>query len=130
MQETCSLSPEEAAGGYEYRLREVKQMVLPQHFINDEQQRIAGAIVAIAVAAKDGVEAVEQFTKYRDSIRFCVLDIIMPRKSGKETCEEILKQHPGIKVIFFSGYTADKIQYETLPAGASSFRSRSRRRFC
>jgi FixJ family two-component response regulator len=35
------------------------------------------------------------------------LDVVMPRKSGKEVLDEIRKMNPGIKAVFISGYTAD-----------------------
>ena len=39
-----------------------------------------------------------------------LLDVIMPRKSGKEAFEEIRAIQPDIKALFFSGYTEDIIQ--------------------
>jgi DNA-binding NtrC family response regulator len=36
-----------------------------------------------------------------------VLDVLMPKKNGKEAYEEIKKIRPDVKVIFTSGYTAD-----------------------
>jgi two-component SAPR family response regulator len=47
--------------------------------------------------------------KYRDKIELLLLDVIMPKKNGKEAYEEIRKVKPGIKVLFMSGYTADLI---------------------
>ena len=31
----------------------------------------------------------------------------MPKKNGKEVCEELRRIRPGVKVLFISGYTAD-----------------------
>ena len=39
------------------------------------------------------------------------------KKSGEEVCKEIRKLVPGIKVIFMSGCTAEKIKYNGMPAG-------------
>jgi polar amino acid transport system substrate-binding protein len=44
--------------------------------------------------------------------------MIMPRKSGIEVYEEIRKQTSEVKVIFLSGYTADKIQQGGPPVGS------------
>ena len=44
-----------------------------------------------------------------ENIDLLLLDVIMPKKNGKEVYEEIQKMHPGIKVLFMSGYTADLI---------------------
>ena len=61
------------------------------------------------IEADDGEEAVKKFLENRDQIQLLVLDIIMPKKNGKETYQEINKIQPGIKVLFTSGYTADII---------------------
>src|SRR5574341_961063 len=47
-----------------------------------------------------------------DAVCLAVLDMIMPKKSGREAYEEIRAMRPGIKVIFMSGYTADKLMTE------------------
>ena len=62
------------------------------------------------IEAEDGEDAVEKFTDNKDEIQLLILDIVMPRKNGKETFEEIRKLKPEIKVLFTSGYTADIIQ--------------------
>ncbi len=69
------------------------------------------------VTAEDGIDALAHFSKHKNSIQLCILDVIMPRKGGKEAYEEILRLRPDIKVIFTSGYTADKIEREGIPAG-------------
>jgi DNA-binding NtrC family response regulator len=42
--------------------------------------------------------------------------MIMPKKSGKEAYDAIKKIRPGIKTIFVSGYTADKIAADDMHA--------------
>jgi two-component system NtrC family sensor kinase len=64
------------------------------------------------IEAKDGADAVDKFMKNRDAVRLVILDMIMPKKSGKEAYEEIKRTNPAIKTIFVSGYTADKLQRE------------------
>jgi two-component system cell cycle sensor histidine kinase/response regulator CckA len=71
------------------------------------------------VVAEDGEDAIRKFMERKDEIQLCVLDMIMPKKSGKEVFEAIQKIKPGIKVIFSSGYTADKVLREGLPAGST-----------
>ena len=60
--------------------------------------------------AEDGQEAVEQFKTHRDTIKLILMDIIMPRKGGRQAFEEIRALDPAVKVLFTSGYTADFIQ--------------------
>lgn len=61
------------------------------------------------IDAKDGEDAVRKFVENKDMVQILLLDVVMPRKNGKETFEEIKKIKPGIKAIFMSGYTADII---------------------
>jgi len=59
------------------------------------------------IVARDGEEAVNKFGADSDRIRLLLLDVIMPRKNGKETYEEIRSVKPDIKVLFLSGHAAD-----------------------
>jgi polar amino acid transport system substrate-binding protein len=59
--------------------------------------------------AVDGEDAVKVFKENRDTVKLLLLDVIMPKKNGKEAYEEIRKLHPGAKALFISGYTANII---------------------
>ena len=61
------------------------------------------------IEAEDGEMAVRQFAKYRDEIDLLILDIVMPKKNGKDAYDEIRKIRQDIKVLFISGYTSDVI---------------------
>jgi PAS domain S-box len=56
----------------------------------------------------DGKEAVDVARKRR-GIDIAVLDLVMPKMSGKEVYEAMKKEHPGLKAIFMSGYSANAI---------------------
>ncbi len=62
------------------------------------------------ISARDGVEAVDRFGENAGKVDLLLLDVIMPRKSGKEAFEEIRAAAPGIRTIFMSGYSEDVIQ--------------------
>ncbi|MCM0081828.1 PocR ligand-binding domain-containing protein [Geomonas sp. Red32] len=62
------------------------------------------------IQAVDGEDAVEKFAAHRDTVAMVLMDMIMPRKNGREAYEEISAIRPGVKVLFSSGYTADFIQ--------------------
>ena len=57
--------------------------------------------------AADGEEAVAKFRETAGRIKLLVLDVVMPKKNGKEVFDEIRLVQPGIKALFTSGYTAD-----------------------
>jgi PAS domain S-box-containing protein len=59
------------------------------------------------IEARDGEDAVKKFLENKDNVHLVVLDLLMPKKNGKEAYEEIRKIRPDVKVIFTSGYTAD-----------------------
>jgi PAS domain S-box-containing protein len=61
------------------------------------------------VEAVDGDNAEEVFHKNKDNIHLLILDLIMPKKNGKEVYAEIKKVKSDMKVIFVSGYSADII---------------------
>ena len=60
--------------------------------------------------ANDGAEAVTMFTRHQDEIKLVLLDMVMPKLSGKAAFDEISRLKPGTRVIFTSGYTADFIK--------------------
>ncbi len=59
--------------------------------------------------AVDGEDAIHKFMENKDRIHLLILDVIMPKKNGKEVYEAVKKVKPDIKIIFTSGYTADII---------------------
>jgi CheY-like chemotaxis protein len=67
--------------------------------------------------ARDGGEAIEQFLKHKDDIHLLLLDVIMPKKNGKEAYDAIRKIKPEIKAIFISGYSAEIIDEQAILEG-------------
>jgi two-component system NtrC family sensor kinase len=65
------------------------------------------------ILAEDGEDAVAKFADHQDEINLVMLDMIMPKKTGMEALEEIKDIRSGVKALFLSGYTADRIQEMT-----------------
>jgi PAS domain S-box-containing protein len=61
------------------------------------------------IEAVDGEQAIQKFLDQQETIDLLLLDVVMPKKNGKEVYEEIIKVKPKIKVIFTSGYTGDVV---------------------
>ena len=59
--------------------------------------------------AVDGEDAISKFMENKDEIHLIILDVVMPKKNGKEVSEAVWKVKPDVKIIFTSGYTADII---------------------
>jgi CheY-like chemotaxis protein len=55
------------------------------------------------------MEALEIAQRHEGSIDVVVTDVVMPRGSGREIAEQILKIHPEASVIFMTGYTDDAV---------------------
>jgi PAS domain S-box-containing protein len=61
------------------------------------------------IEAVDGEDAIRAFKENKEKIQLLLLDVIMPKKNGKEAYDEMKKIRPDIKVLFISGYTANII---------------------
>ncbi|MEK6743452.1 MAG: PAS domain S-box protein [Nitrospirota bacterium] len=62
------------------------------------------------LVAEDGEEVVRMFLEHRDRVLLVILDLIMPKKSGKAAANEIQKIQPGVRTLFMSGYSEDMIK--------------------
>lgn len=74
--------------------------------------------------ATDGEDAVRKFMKNKEKIQIILLDVVMPKKNGKEVYEEIVRVRPGIKALFISGYTSDIIHKQGIIDEGISFISK------
>ena len=83
------------------KLRKLSEIILKQHGYK-------------VILAEDGEDSIEKFIENKDIIHLVLLDMIMPKKSGKEVYDEIKRIKPNVKVIFVSGYTADRIDNESM----------------
>jgi len=71
--------------------------------------------------AVDGEDAVDQFICNRDEIDLVVMDVVMPRKNGRQAYAEIVALRPDIKVLFMSGYAEDIVQEKGIAADGLNF---------
>jgi two-component system, cell cycle sensor histidine kinase and response regulator CckA len=58
--------------------------------------------------AEDGQQALDLFTKHQQEIRFVILDMFMPKVSGKETFKRIRRLAPQVRVLLTSGYVEEE----------------------
>ena len=70
------------------------------------------------LAARSGEEAVRLDAATLARIRLLVTDVVMPGMDGRATAEALWRLHPGLRVLFVSGYTEEAIvQRGVLDAG-------------
>ncbi|HEC56339.1 MAG TPA: response regulator [Candidatus Syntrophoarchaeum butanivorans] len=70
-------------------------------------------------AASDGVEGLEIFRSLDPKPDFAIIDYRMPRKNGLDVMREMLRIHPGTKIIFASADAS--IEDEAMRLGAAVF---------
>ncbi len=76
------------------------------------------------IEAVDGADAIQKYQENKERIQMVLLDVIMPRKSGKEVFDAIRKIDPQMKILFTSGYTADIIDIKGIREGKVNFISK------
>ncbi|MRR58418.1 MAG: PAS domain S-box protein [Deltaproteobacteria bacterium] len=67
------------------------------------------------IIAVDGEHAIERYIEYEDNIDLLILDVIMPKKNGKEVYDIISRARNDVRTIFISGYTADIVEQKGIP---------------
>lgn len=75
----------------------------------------------VVLVARDGQEALE--TIARDEPDLVLLDVMMPKKSGFEVCQEVRAQEGGqeIKIIMLTAKGRDTDQAKGLALGANAY---------
>ena len=73
------------------------------------------------IVAQDGQEAVDLYKDNFKTIQAIILDMTMPRLTGRQTLKRILQINPEAKVILASGFTSEGTAKELMQEGASDF---------
>ncbi|MBN1295330.1 response regulator [bacterium] len=68
------------------------------------------------IIAADGQSAIDQFTEHSDQLDLVLLDVVLPRRSGREVYNSIHQSRPDLPIIFVTGYSADYL--DDLPDNA------------
>jgi CheY-like chemotaxis protein len=108
--------PEEPAPGTETVL-----------FVDDEDNLrklaslVLGRLGYTVILAQDGAEAIRAIEANKGRIDVVILDLLMPRLSGREVLQRIGRLAPEIPVVISSGYSTMGHASELLAAGARHF---------
>ncbi len=81
---------------------------------DDEQTRVVGRNILeefgySVIEAVDGEDALAKFSEQGSGINLVILDVIMPKMNGREVYDEIRKNDPGMRVLFYSGFAKDVV---------------------
>jgi len=71
--------------------------------------------------ASDGEEAIRVYRENRDAVAGVILDMTMPKLTGKETIHGILSVNPKAKIIVASGYTAEGNPKDLIQEGVRDY---------
>lgn len=73
------------------------------------------------IEAENGIEGLKEVAEYKGRIHLLVTDLVMPRMDGHELAVGLKKDHPGIKVLFMSGYAANVLGDKVRSLGEFEF---------
>ena len=57
------------------------------------------------LTADDGAEAVDVFARETRTVSLVILDVTMPRMSGRDAFRQLVKINPSARVLFSTGYS-------------------------
>ncbi len=108
--ETAVHAPE-SAGPITKRLRGTETILLVED--EDVLRTLLGKFLRLCgytvLEARHGGEALLLCERHQGTIHLMVTDVVMPQMSGRELADRLLPLHPGMKVLFMSGYTEDAV---------------------
>ncbi|HPX61504.1 MAG TPA: ATP-binding protein [Deltaproteobacteria bacterium] len=97
----------------------------------EDNQEVRGLMRSIleefgytVIEAADGEEAIEQYLSNKDRIHLLILDVVMPKKNGKEVYDQIRALDATMPTLFASGYTADIIHQKGILEEGMNFISK------
>ncbi|MBI1797355.1 MAG: response regulator [Candidatus Eisenbacteria bacterium] len=71
--------------------------------------------------AGDGGEALAIVARHGEPIHLMVTDVVMPGIGGPELAAQLAPEHPGMKVLFISGYMDDAVLRHGVREGVAAF---------
>lgn len=84
-------------------------------------ENFSGKLGYKALIARNGLEAVQIFRLYKYEIALVVLDLVMPKMSGKQVFSEIKDIQADAKTLISTGFTVDDTVEGFLNRGCHDF---------
>ncbi|GAB7027182.1 hybrid sensor histidine kinase/response regulator [Geotalea toluenoxydans] len=73
------------------------------------------------IGTTDPLEALEIFDQRGNEIDLLLSDVVMPFMNGPKLAEALTRKKPALKVIFMSGHTDDKVNFEKILENGTPF---------
>ncbi len=94
----------EAQGGSEHIL-----LVEDEPSVRSVTARILTSAGYRVTAAANGAEALTHFAGATPPVDLLLTDLVMPGIGGRALADRLLSEHPGLRVLYTSGYTDDEV---------------------
>jgi PAS domain S-box-containing protein len=65
----------------------------------------------LVLPASSPRHALELVRRHQGALDLMITDVVMPEMNGRQLWEQVLRERPGIRCLFMSGYTADAIAH-------------------
>ena len=88
---------------------EVILLVEDEHAVRHLAERVLAKAGFTVVAAADGEEALRRAQEMGGRMDLLLTDVVMPGLSGPDVAARITEMHPGVPVLFMSGYSDEAI---------------------
>ena len=92
---------------------------------NEQVRRLAQHILRrqgyTVLVAEDGPEALTILASHDDPVHLLLTDVVMPEMNGRELFARATESHPGLKVLYMSGYTASVIAHRGVLEEGTAF---------
>jgi CheY-like chemotaxis protein len=107
-EESSEMERPETAGE-QPRATETILVVEDEKAVRDLTVRILQKLGYTVLAAAGGDEAIEIARSYTGEIELLLTDVVMPRMSGRQVADALLRTRVRLKVLFLSGYTDNTV---------------------
>jgi PAS domain S-box-containing protein len=82
---------------------------------NDQVRELSLAILHrqgySVITAENGLEALAVLDRHEGPVHLLLTDVVMPEMNGRDLFAKAAERHPGLKVLYMSGYTDDVIAH-------------------
>ncbi|HLF40451.1 MAG TPA: response regulator transcription factor [Acidimicrobiia bacterium] len=95
----------------------------------DDHQVVLEGLVSMLASQRDRVAILGTTTEPAEALRLVadlepdivLLDVRLKGASGLDLCQEIVRRHPAVKVVFFTVYDDEQYLFQALRVGAAGF---------
>ncbi len=96
-------------------------LVDDEEILRDVGQALLEGLGYTVYLAEDGEQALEIYAREKQNILLVILDMVMPRMSGKEALIRLMENYSDVRVLISSGYHQEGTISELMQLGAKGF---------